>query len=110
KTTTTKMIAESLLESGQIKEVSSDFSKHITIGSPSIAFVSFTNQAVTNIREAVPAEFKDNCLTIHKLLEYAPVYYKIDDPTTGETRKAMRYEPRKDSLNTLHGLTHIVIE
>ncbi len=109
KTTTTRMVAQELQQSGLIKPLAKG-TKHLESGAPSIVFVSFTNQAVTNIREAVPEEFKGNCLTIHKLLEYSPVFYEVIDPETGDTRKTMRYEPMRGAHNPIRGLTHIVVE
>jgi ATP-dependent exoDNAse (exonuclease V) alpha subunit len=109
KTTTTRMIAQGLLESGRIADLGYE-TRWLRADSPSIVFVSFTNQAVTNIRSAVPEEFKANCLTIHKLLEYSPVFYEIQDPITGVMRKTMRYEPLRGAHNPIRGLSIIVIE
>jgi exodeoxyribonuclease V alpha subunit len=40
-------------------------------------------------------------MTIHALLEYEPVYYDVQDPTTGEYKKTMRFEPRRNASNPL---------
>jgi exodeoxyribonuclease V alpha subunit len=45
---------------------------------------------------------KDNAITIHKLLEYQPVFYEIEDPLhPGEYRKTMRFEPNRCATNPL---------
>ncbi len=108
KTTTTRIISTSLYESGKIDTLD-EGTKFLPAGAPSIVFVSFTNQAVYNIREAVPEEFKSNCLTIHKLLEYAPVFYDIPDGLGG-TKKTMRYEPQRHSGNRINGIKVCVVE
>jgi exodeoxyribonuclease V alpha subunit len=38
----------------------------------SVAFCAFTGRAVQNMKKALPEHFKENCFTIHRLLEYAP--------------------------------------
>lgn len=109
KTTTVKMVAETLSQNGHIQEIGKE-TKVLSATDPSIVFVSFTNQAVSNIREAVPTEFKNNCLTIHKLLEYMPEFFDIVDPVTGEERTTMRYIPARNALNPITGITHVVVE
>ncbi len=109
KTTTVRVMAQTLMNNhllGSIPEAT----KWLTEGSPAIAVVSYTNQAVANIKEALPLEFKSNCLTIHKLLEYSPVYYDISDPETGEFRRTMRFEPKRTATNPIKGIKICVIE
>jgi flagellar biosynthesis GTPase FlhF len=108
KTTTTKLMALALWESGLLGTLPED-TKWLKEGAPAIVFVSFTNQAVYNIREAVPTEFKRNCLTIHKLLEYQPVFFEIDDGEGG-MKKTMRYEPQRHFANPIEGIRVCVVE
>ena len=109
KTTTTREIALELDASGEICEIG-ESTKVLQSNSPSIVFVSFTNQAVSNIRQAVPDKFKDNCLTIHKLLEYEPVFFDIWDPLSHEMKPTMRYEPARGIHNPIVGITVCVVE
>lgn len=75
--------------------------KHLAPNSPGIVAVSFTRRAVANLRKAMPAGLESNCITIHKLLEYQPIWYEVDDPETGETKSVMRFEPSRNFLNPL---------
>lgn len=75
--------------------------KYLPIGTPSAVLTSFTRRAVNNLKRAVSADFKDNCVTIHKLLEYQPEYYEVFDPETGEDKKTMRFVPSRSSRNPL---------
>lgn len=110
KTTTVRMIAQLLYEEGLIGNLGGDGTKWLRADGPSIAIISFTNQAVTNIKSAVPVEFQRNCITAHKLIEFAPEFYDVEDPTTGDSRTTMRYLPTRHYLNPIRGLTHLVIE
>lgn len=108
KTTTTRVIATVLHQSGIIGTLPED-TKVLKKGAPSILVVSFTNQAVRNIKEALPDEFKPHCLTIHKTLEYSPVYYQVDTDDGG-TRTTMRFEPTRGIHNPINGVTHCIVE
>lgn len=85
--------------------------KHLPTGTPSTVLTSFTRRAVNNLKRAVSADFKNNCITLHKLLEYEPVYYEVTDPETGDTKKTMRFEPARSYYNPLdQSLKTIVID
>src|SRR5512139_1293420 len=75
--------------------------KYLVNGTPSTILTSFTRRAVNNLKRAVSADFKSNCITLHKLLEYQPHYYEIIDPETGDERNTMRFEPSRTSMNPL---------
>lgn len=75
--------------------------KHLPTGTPSTVLTSFTRRAVNNLKRAVSADFKSNCITLHKLLEYEPVYYEVTDPETGDNKKTMRFEPARNYYNPL---------
>jgi ATP-dependent exoDNAse (exonuclease V) alpha subunit len=72
--------------------------KHLSIGKPGIVLTSFTNMAVRQIAKHFSRDV--TCVTIHKLLEFAPVYYEItkEDGTIGKT---MRFEPMRNRANPL---------
>lgn len=108
KTTTTKIIINWFYENGLLPEIQSS-TKNLIAGSPSILICSFTNQAVGNIRRLLPPEFKRNGLTIHKVLEYSPVWYEYEDEN-GNTKKTMRYEPLRNSINKLPFIKICIIE
>lgn len=85
--------------------------RHLKDGTPGVVLVSFTRRAVTNLRKAVSAEMKGNCITIHKLLEYAPVPCEVQDPATGEWRNSMRFMPSRNAHNPLnHSLVTVIID
>src|SRR5690606_36981777 len=65
---------------------------------------------VTNIKEAVPLDYQRNCLTAHKLIEYAPEFFEVYDPSTDTEKTTMRYIPTRHAYNPIKGLTHIVFE
>jgi exodeoxyribonuclease V alpha subunit len=95
KTTCMKGVVSSLIQSGYAGILHSDGHKHLLDGAPGIVAVSFTRRAVSNLRRAMPEDMKQNCLTIHALLEYEPQYYTIIDETTGDERNTMRFEPTR---------------
>lgn len=57
-------------------------------------------EAVANIRKNVPENLQGNGITIHKLLEYQPVYYEVTDPETGKERTTMRRSHQKCNEST----------
>jgi hypothetical protein len=98
KTTSTRSVVQKLVEDCIIGKLTEGTDRVLREGAPSVAVLSFTNQAVRNIKEALPMEFKSHCSTIHKILEYSPIYDEVDITDTqglptGETKKTMWYEP-----------------
>ena len=111
KTTATQGAVKALLDSGMLPILKNSAHKHLRDGSPGIAIISYTRRAVNNIRKVQSEDLKPCCLTAHKLLEYAPVYYEDTDPTTGMSKKTMRFEPSRDQDNPLpEALTMILVE
>ena len=109
KTTTCRCVATTLRDSGRIGKLTSN-TKNLKFNSPSIVFVSYTNVAVSNIKEALPEEFKSQCLTIHKLLEYQPEFY-LDVDDQGNTVKRVQYVPKYGiNRESLPNISHCVIE
>jgi len=99
KTTTTRSIATTLWEQGLIGKMTGSTEKLFNVGAPSVAVLSFTNQAVRNIASALPQDFKGQCSTMHNAVEYHPDEFEIevlDDHGnwTGDMRKSMRFIPR----------------
>lgn len=101
KTTSMKKTTQKLLESGRLPKLVTE-TKWLQIGKPGAAILSFTRKAVNNIRHAVVDELKSNTLTIHKLLEFQPVFYEIEDPANpSQFKKTMRFEPARTADNPL---------
>ena len=100
KTTAMRSITRRLLDEKLLPSLTSG-TKHLHIGNPGIAVVSYTRKATNNIRHAVVHELRPNTLTCHKLIEFAPVWYEEEDPETGELRKRMRFEPTRNQTNPL---------
>lgn len=101
KTTCQRGAAEGLIASGRIKNIG-DGTKWLRSGLPGAIIVSYTRKAVNNIRHAMPDILKPHTLTIHKVLEFAPFYYEVEDlANPGKFKKTMRFEPTRNHLNPL---------
>jgi len=109
KTTVTQTLISLLMKSTSISPLSEE-TKHLTKGAPGIIVVGFTNKAVNNLKKKLPTALQAHCLTIHKLIEFAPVYYAIEDQETGEARKSMRFEPTRHAANPLPHISTIIFE
>lgn len=83
--------------------------KHIPESVPGIIVCAYTRRAVSNIRKNMPADMAANCITIHKLLEYQPVYYTVISETTGEEKTKMRFEATRNASNPLPVSIHTLI-
>ena len=83
--------------------------KHLVTRTPSTVLTSFTRRAVNNLKRAVSGDFKSNCITLHKLLEYEPHYFEIFDPETGEDKKTMRFEPARTAHNKLDSSIRTIV-
>ena len=105
KTTTVKQLVQTLIDLNLLPPLR-ESSKHLFAGTPAIAFCAFTNRAVNNIKRQLPANLKRHAKTIHKLLEFQPVYE--GDMLTG--KKKMRFEETRNALNPLPALKYIVVE
>lgn len=110
KTTSMRGTMLSLIQSGRAGILHSDGHKYLPASdSPGIVVVSFTRRAVANIRKAMVEDMKGNCLTIHALLEYSPVYYSVIDPVTGEDKNTMRFEPTRNMMRPLPSSIRICV-
>lgn len=101
KTTCQQGTIAALIRNGYAGILQADGHKYLESNTPGIVIVSFTRRAVSNIRRAVSEDMKKNCLTIHALLEYEPVYYEVLDDNTGEMRKTMQFEPTRNAYRPL---------
>lgn len=109
KTTCTRAAIESIILHSRKIPLESGGHKWLRDNVPGIICTAFTRRAVQNIRKVMPADIADNCITIHKLLEYAPVYSEIMDPETGKYRTTMSFEPSRTRYNPLPDTIHTVI-
>lgn len=101
KTTCMRKVTEDLMDSGRIRNIKNP-TKWLLAGSPGAAILSYTRKATNNIRHAVTEKLKSNTLTIHKILEFAPIYYQIEDPNNpGDFKTTMRFEPKRNAENPL---------
>ena len=79
-------------------------------GLEGIVGCAFTRKAVANLKANFPDRLHPHCMTIHALLEFAPVTYDSIN-SEGNLVSTMRFEPQRNKLNPLPTeLTTIVIE
>lgn len=109
KTTCMKGVISALLTAGKIPIMQNHNHKHLPHNSPGVSVSAYTRRATNNIRRNMSEELQGNCLTIHKLLEYEPVWYEIEDPKTGKLRNTMRFEPTRNQLNSQPRELRVVI-
>lgn len=98
KTTTQRIAVAELVKSGIIGSLEHGTDKVLMTGAPAIAVVSFTNKAVSNIKSALPQEFKAHCSTMHKLVEFKPEILEQEEvdeygAETGEVIETRRFVP-----------------
>ena len=101
KTTSVRQTSRMMLQTNYAGNLSTG-TKYLFASAPGIAVLSYTRKAVNNIRHAVVDELKPHVLTIHKLLEFNPVFTEIEDPANpGIIKKIMRFEPKRNEHNPL---------
>lgn len=101
KTTSMRTVTRNLIADNKLSNLTIG-TKHLVAGKPGAAILSYTRKAVNNIRHAVVEELKAHTLTIHKLLEFGPEFYEIEDPNSpGSFKKTMRFIPGRNSYNPL---------
>ena len=108
KTTSTRGAIEELIRTKHIPAIAEPH-KHLDSQAPAIVAISYTRRAVMNLQKAMPRELAGNCITIHKLLEYQPTFYEVQDTESGEWKKTMRFEPNRHRGNTLPDSIRTVI-
>jgi exodeoxyribonuclease V alpha subunit len=101
KTTCMKGTTQALITNGIVGILEAAGHKHLTSGSPGVVICAYTRRAVNNIRKNLSLDLQSNCITIHKLLEYAPVYYTVMDEATGDEKTKMNFEPTRNQVNPL---------
>lgn len=110
KTTTTRNIVSALIQSNKIPMLSITH-RYLASGAPGIVGCAFTNKAVQNIKRVMPKDLQANFLTIHKLLEFEPVYYEAWDDKAMKYVNKMEFRPGRHSVNPLpESLRVLIIE
>lgn len=101
KTTSTNESVQEMIHQNVCGLLSSDGHNYLTSATPGIVSIAYTRRAVSNLRRAMPPDMKGNTLTIHKLLEYQPVYYSVFDSESGKEVSKMSFEPTRNALKPL---------
>lgn len=108
KTTVTQDIINTIQRCSHVVPIA-DNTKHLTKGTPGVVVVGYTNKAINNIKRKLPESLQSHCVTIHKLIEFAPVYFETTDDS-GNARNTMRFEPMRNAANPLPFISTIIIE
>ena len=109
KTTCQKAVVQALIQSGRAGILDPLDHNYLPRNVPGIVICAYTRRATANIRRNVSEDMQNNCITIHKLLEYQPVYYEVMDEKTGETRNTMKFEATRNADNPLPPSIHTII-
>ena len=100
KTTATGRAIKSLIQEDKLPPLGVS-TKVLHAHVPGVLICSFTRKAVNNIKRALPDELKLHALTLHKVLEFQPVFYDIIDDKSGDSKKTMSFEPARNAVNPL---------
>ena len=114
KTTAVKEAINNLLATGSIPTIQvptgNPNNPKLLQGLEGIVGCAFTRKAVANLKANFPDTLHPHCMTIHALLEFAPVTYE-DINAEGELVTTMRFEPNRNRHNPLPPeLSTIIIE
>lgn len=109
KTSSVKGLVNSLLQNNMLAPIRvQEETKWFKAGKPGILLCSFTNMAVRQIAKHFSNEV--TCITIHKAIEFVPVFYEVEGPD-GELIKKMKFEPSRNRFNPLpRSLTTIIVD
>lgn len=108
KSTCQRGVVSALIASNKAGLLKDDGHKHLPNGTPGIVICAYTRRAVNNIRKVMPADMRNNCITIHKLLEYQPVYYEVPNDE-GKMVNTMKFEATRNHMRPLNTGIHTVI-
>jgi exodeoxyribonuclease V alpha subunit len=108
KTTCQKGLVQKLIHNDILPVLEAGTHKHLVTGTPGIVICAYTRRAVANIRRNMPADLQNNCITIHKLLEYSPDYIDYIDEEGNEKTK-MVFAPMRNAMNPLPASIHTII-
>ena len=109
KTSVTQRIINDLQQAPHVRPFTED-TKMLASGAPGIVVVGYTNKAVNNVKKKLPSHIARHCMTIHKLLEFEPVYEDYIDGETGKQRTKMTFEPARNKQNKLTHISTLISE
>lgn len=109
KTTVVHGACLAMLKAGKLGVLEIPDHKYLRSGTPGIVLCSFTNKAVNNLKKRLPKEMKENCISIHKLLEFEPVYEEVMNPETMEMKRTMKFQPKRNALNPLPASIRVLV-
>lgn len=110
KSTTLKRFIRELLATREIDTITDLTHKHLMAGIPGLLCASYTRPSVANLKKILP-DLRENCLTLHKTLEYRPHFFEVEDPLTSNIRQTMRFEPSRHAKRKLDsGLKLIILD
>lgn len=89
--------------------VMEESTKYLIRGELGLSANAYTNKAVANVKRLMDKDIKPHCITIHKLLQFQPVFYEVWDPSSHSTKKTMRFEPTYNADNKLPASLKVVI-
>lgn len=108
KTTSLKGLIKLILRDRSIPSLIDANHKHLISGLPGIVITSYMNRTVYNDKKVIP-ELSSNCVTLHKLLEYSPVWNQVENPETGKYYNKMSFEPKRGEKYKLDEHIKIII-
>lgn len=108
KTTTTQELIKLLQQATHMLPLR-DSTKHLNKDAPGFVIVGYTNKAVNNLKKRLPPHLQSHCITMHKLIEFAPEYFDIVDDQ-GNERTSMRFTPSRNGANPLPHISTIIFE
>lgn len=108
KTTCQKGVVQELERNDVVGLLDAEDHKFLRSNTPAIVIVAYTRRAVANIRRNMPSHLQNNCITIHKLLEYEPEYIEYDDEE-GQTKKKMVFAPQRNADRLLPASIQTII-
>jgi len=110
KTTTMKAIIRAIILSGRVPIIpEEDTHKYIHTGLPGIYGGSFTRIATRNLRDNTPSEIQANIHTVHRLLEFEPVFKEVLDAETGKVRTVRYFIPTRNIHRKLSSALKVFI-
>ena len=107
KTTLQKGSTGQLMANGMLPTLNADH-KYLAKSAPGIAICAYTRRATNNIRRNMSADLQGNCITIHKLLEYAPEEIVVVDDE-GKEKTSRIFVPGRNAENPLPPNLHTII-
>ena len=109
KTTCMKGTTNNLIMNGKAGIMDAGDHKYLISGTPGIVVVAFTRRAVNNIARNMSEDMKGNCITIHKLLEYEPVFYEVWNDVKGKMVNKVEFRPARNALRPLPNSIRTII-